>query len=82
MHFRTRTRLTYSGTISQAGAYLSARDSLGRTALSYASLNRHKAIVSSILKEDILDVNEPDNDGNTPLHHAAISGSPAIGEIL
>ena len=28
----------------------------------------------------MLDINEPDNDGNTPIHHAAMSGNPNIGQ--
>ena len=64
----------------QAGAYLNVRDSMGRTALSYACLNGRQDIVRSILREDVLDINEPDNDGNTPIHHAAMSGNPNIGQ--
>ncbi|KAK3089622.1 hypothetical protein FSP39_005121 [Pinctada imbricata] len=65
-----------------AGAFLNLRDYLGRTALSYASMNGRASIVSLILKEDVLDINEADNDGNTPLHHAALSGNPTIVELL
>ena len=53
---------------------------MGRSALHYACLNGRQEIVHSILKEDVLDINEPDNDGNTPLHHAAMSGNPVIGQ--
>lgn len=65
-----------------AGAFLNLRDALGRTALSYACMNGRASIVGLILKEDVLDINEADNDGNTPLHHAASSGNPSIVEML
>ncbi|GFR91860.1 ankyrin repeat domain-containing protein 50 [Elysia marginata] len=66
----------------KAGAYLNLRDGMGRTALSYACMNGRENIVALLLKEDVLDINEPDNDGNTPLHHAATCGNPRIVEML
>ncbi|GFN94144.1 ankyrin repeat domain-containing protein 50 [Plakobranchus ocellatus] len=66
----------------KAGAYLNLRDGMGRTALSYACMNGRESIVALLLKEDVLDINEPDNDGNTPLHHASTCGNPRIVELL
>lgn len=66
----------------KAGAYLNLRDGMGRTALSYACMNGRESIVALLLKEDVLDINEPDNDGNTPLHHASTCGNPRIVEML
>ncbi|KAK3801883.1 hypothetical protein RRG08_048468 [Elysia crispata] len=66
----------------KAGAYLNLRDGMGRTALSYACMNGRENIVALLLKEDVLDINEPDNDGNTPLHHASTCGNPRIVEML
>ncbi|RUS89076.1 hypothetical protein EGW08_003187 [Elysia chlorotica] len=66
----------------KAGAYLNLRDGMGRTALSYACMNGRESIVALLLKEDVLDINESDNDGNTPLHHAATCGNPRIVEML
>lgn len=66
----------------KAGALLNLRDGLGRTALTYACMNGREFIVRKILSEDMVNINEPDNDGNTPLHHAASSGKPQITEFL
>lgn len=66
----------------KAGAYLNLRDNMGRTALSYACMNGRERIAALIVREDVLDINEPDNDGNGPLHHAATSGNPNIVSLL
>ncbi|XP_060585823.1 inversin-like isoform X2 [Ruditapes philippinarum] len=65
-----------------AGSNLGLRDNMGRTALSLVCLNGREKIVEEILRKDILNINEPDNDGNTPLHHAASSGNPNIVKFL
>ncbi|XP_045160435.2 ankyrin repeat domain-containing protein 65-like isoform X2 [Mercenaria mercenaria] len=65
-----------------AGSDMSLRDNMGRTALSLVCLNGREKIVEEILRKDILNINEPDNDGNTPLHHAATSGNPKIVKYL
>ncbi|ESP03303.1 hypothetical protein LOTGIDRAFT_237739 [Lottia gigantea] len=65
-----------------AGSFMNIKDTLGRTALGYACLNGKEKIVNKILSEDILDINEPDNDGNTPLHHSCYSGNPRIVAML
>ncbi|XP_071119667.1 serine/threonine-protein phosphatase 6 regulatory ankyrin repeat subunit A-like [Haliotis cracherodii] len=65
------------------GAHLNMKDNMGRTALSYACMKGKEEIVEDILSEDVLDINEPDTDGNTPLHHSALSGNPRIvGQIV
>lgn len=68
--------------LMNAGALLNLRDNLGRTALSYACMNGREEIVNMIIQEDVLDINEGDNDGYTPLHHASQSGNPHIVEKL
>lgn len=65
-----------------AGSDMSLRDNMGRTALSLVCMNGREKIVDEILRKDILNINEPDNDGNTPLHHAAASGNPNIVKLL
>ena len=62
----------------KAGAYPNVRDNMNRTALSYACMKGREDIVQHLMKEDILEVDCPDNDGNTPLAHAALSGNPNI----
>ena len=65
-----------------AGTDLSVRDNMGRTALALACMNGREKIVDEILRKDILNINEPDNDRSTPLHHAATSGNPNIVRLL
>ena len=65
-----------------AGASLNLRDNMGRSALSLACLHGRESIVNEILGGDILNINEADNDGSTPLHHAASSGNPNIVSLL
>lgn len=66
----------------QAGAFLNVKDNINRSALSYSCMKAREEIVAKFLKEDILDINSPDNDGNTPLHHAALCGNPSIVKFL
>ena len=65
-----------------AGASVCLRDNMGRTALSMACMHGREKIVNEILSKDILNINDPDNDGNTPLHHSAASGNPDIVKML
>ncbi|XP_013413506.1 ankyrin repeat domain-containing protein 27 [Lingula anatina] len=66
----------------KAGAFLNAKDIFGRSALSYACMKGKHEIVRRILREDIMGVNDKDNDGNTPLIHAATSGKPAVVKLV
>lgn len=65
-----------------SGASISLKDNMGRTPLSMACMYGREKIVNEILSKDILNINDPDNDGNTPLHHAAASGNPNIVKLL
>nr|KAI8749534.1 ankyrin repeat domain-containing protein 63-like [Biomphalaria glabrata] len=66
----------------KAGADANLKDGMGRTAMSYACMNAREHIVKLILKEDALNLTEPDSDGNTSLHHAAACGNPLIVRAL
>ncbi|XP_075229956.1 uncharacterized protein LOC142329346 isoform X2 [Lycorma delicatula] len=55
-------------------AVLNASDSSGRTAVSYIASNGPLSILESIVQLPGLDINKPDNEGNTPLHFAAQAG--------
>ena len=66
----------------KAGAFLNLRDVFGRTALSYACMNGRHLIVQCLIREDVIDINEGDNDGNTPLHHASASKNPKVIQAL
>ncbi|VDI71975.1 uncharacterized protein LOC143070225 [Mytilus galloprovincialis] len=66
----------------QAGAFLNLRDVYGRTALSYACMNGRHLIVQCLIREDVIDINEGDNDGDTPLHHATASKNPKVVQAL
>lgn len=69
-------------TLLKSSAYPNARDCMGRTALSYAAMKGREEIVARLLKNEIVDVSTPDNDGNIPLHHAALSGNPAVVDMI
>lgn len=66
----------------KAGAFLNLKDVYGRTALSYACMNGRHLIVQCLIQEDVIDINDGDNDGNTPLHHAAMSKCPKVVNAL
>ncbi|CAH1773010.1 unnamed protein product [Owenia fusiformis] len=66
----------------KAGAFLNLKDNMNRSALSYACMKGRAEILKKLLKEDILDINDPDNDGNSPLHHAVLCGDPEVVRIL
>ncbi|XP_052777029.1 serine/threonine-protein phosphatase 6 regulatory ankyrin repeat subunit C-like isoform X2 [Mya arenaria] len=65
-----------------AGSNVGLKDKMGRTALSMACMAGREKIVDEILRKDILYIDDDDNDGNTPLHHAAASGNPNIVKLL
>ncbi len=54
-----------------AGADVSARDTVGRTPLHFAAENNKNAKIITILIQAGADVNARDRDGGTPLHEAA-----------
>ncbi|XP_046673820.1 ankyrin repeat domain-containing protein 33B-like [Homalodisca vitripennis] len=53
---------------------LNFADSSGRTALSYLASNGPVSLLEALLSLEGVDVNKPDNEGNTPLHFAAQAG--------
>lgn len=57
------------------GAVVSAKDRFKRTALSYACMNGKEKIVDMLLEDIEYDINEQDEEGNTPLMYAAMSGN-------
>jgi len=66
----------------RAGAYVNMQDDMGRTAMHYACIKGRARAVKRCLREDLIDVNGSDSDGNTPLMHACMSGHPDIVEML
>ncbi|PAA66158.1 hypothetical protein BOX15_Mlig008005g2 [Macrostomum lignano] len=66
----------------KAGPDLELKDNLGRTALGYACIYGREALVLHMARTQVLDPTEPDNDGCTPLHHAAVQGNPRITCVL
>lgn len=64
------------------GVFLNLRDVLGRIVLSYVCMNGCVFIVGLILKEDVLDINEVDNDGNILFYYVVSSGNLFIVEML
>ena len=66
----------------RAGAYVNIQDDMDRTALHYACIKGRTRAVRRCLREDLIDVNGADSDGNTPLLHACMSGHPDIVDML
>lgn len=65
------------------GAVVSVKDKFKRTALSHACMNGKEKIVEMLLKDIEYDINEQDEEGNTPLMYAAMSGNAkALGYVL
>ncbi|KKP00475.1 hypothetical protein THAR02_07420 [Trichoderma harzianum] len=60
---------------------LDARDSDGRTPLSYAAKNGHDEIAQFLLAKGA-DAESGGNDGQTPLHRAALSGNSGVVRLL
>jgi hypothetical protein len=59
----------------EKGAVVSAKDRSNRTALSYACINGKEKIVEMLLEDIEFDINAQDDEGNTPLMYAAMSGN-------
>ena len=63
-------------------AFVNVKDNMNRTALSYACMRGKVQIVKQLLKEELVDIHASDNDGNTCLCHAALSGMPEIVRLM
>lgn len=61
-----------------AGAQLNARNSKGRTAVALAVLHGHFAVVKFLCEEKGADFEIADNDGATPVKHAACERNVAL----
>ena len=66
----------------KAGAYVNIRDNMQRTALHYACMKGKTRMVQRLVREEAVSINAPDNDGNTPLIHAALSGTPELVRVV
>ena len=73
----------------EAGADINARDKSGRTMLFYAARNSStsnyawsKKIVEVLIEQGKMDPNARDNDGDTPLHGAASTGTLSAVDAL
>lgn len=68
--------LKFATMLVRAGADTGRKDASGKTALTLACQEGKVNIATFLLQEseDILEVNFPDQNGNTPLAHAAING--------
>jgi len=65
-----------------AGADVNAKDNLGATALHYAVDQGHLEIVRLLISTPNIELDEADEDGNTPLMVALIKGHKEIAEEL
>ncbi|XP_037924093.1 ankyrin repeat domain-containing protein 33B-like isoform X3 [Hermetia illucens] len=61
---------------------LNATDKSGRTAISYICSTNITYLLDIILQIPGIDVNKPDNEGNTPLHFAAQAGQADVVNML
>ena len=66
----------------RAGANINLTDNMRRTALHYACMKARIDVIKKLLAEDNVDLMLKDNDGNNALMHAALSGHPAIVEVV
>ncbi|XP_077981692.1 uncharacterized protein LOC144436714 [Glandiceps talaboti] len=66
----------------RTGAFPNVRDDYGRTVLNYACLYGRERTVKRLFKEEILEIHFTDENGDTPLNHAAINGNIEILQML
>ncbi|KFZ25020.1 hypothetical protein V502_00512 [Pseudogymnoascus sp. VKM F-4520 (FW-2644)] len=62
--------------------YIDARDSYGRTPLSWAAESGHEAVVRLFVERDDVEADSKDEEGQTPLWLAAESGHKAVVRLL
>ncbi|KFY39666.1 hypothetical protein V495_05813 [Pseudogymnoascus sp. VKM F-4514 (FW-929)] len=62
--------------------HIDARDSKGRTPLSWAAMKGHTATVEWLVEQDNVVADSKDNDNQTPLSHAADGGHEATVKLL
>ena len=74
--------LTAAKVLSAIGANINARDWDGRSPLSRAAEEGHKAVVNLLLARNDVEVNSKDKLGQTPLSHAAKEGHEAVVQLL
>ncbi|OQS04191.1 hypothetical protein THRCLA_03561, partial [Thraustotheca clavata] len=68
--------------LAEGQADLLAVDSSGRMALTYACIAGDELCVAFLAAECLEFATYPDNDGNTPLHHAVLNGSLACVKAI
>ena len=66
----------------RANAFINIKDNMKRTALHYACMKGRLHMTQKLTHDDIIAINDGDNDGNTPLILAALSGNPHIVEHI
>lgn len=73
----------YAKILLQRGAKVGLKDKTGLTALSHACKRGQEQLVSIMLEEaSDFDLNSQDNQGNTALHYAAMSGNFVVLNLL
>ncbi|KAF5323925.1 hypothetical protein D9611_008371 [Ephemerocybe angulata] len=68
--------------LSTPGIVVNARDTVGRTPLSFAAECDDEAVVKLLLTAPGIDVNAPDTDGWTPLCFPTVVGYEAVVKLL
>jgi len=66
----------------QEGIEINAKDSSGRTPLSYAAEEGHDTVVELLLVTGKVDKDWEDNKGRTPLSYAAVRGHESIAQLI
>ncbi|KAF2175607.1 ankyrin [Zopfia rhizophila CBS 207.26] len=68
--------------LAENGHDLNAKNTFGRTPLSYAAERGHEVVVKQLLTKDGIDPNSKDRSGQTPLSCAAEKGREAVVKLL